>query len=357
MNKKIILVITLITLFLLIFIPLMIYLIVPVSDYLISQHESASMVKKCYKSKATFTMGEPGFNDPDECYANMFNLLLPYLLVHKVELKDKTPVEFILVDSKRSLYNVPTFATDKTDALISYGVGRTCLFEDNYKRKFKKPAYAYDCGNETNICEAAKFEKECVGTGKNAVKYNSAKDFIHPEDSTLKIHEYSDKIKAIGLDGKDVLLKMNIVGAEDKVIDGILQESDHIPVILMYIHIKSPKMMVKKFKTLSKLNEKYVLVARTVVPVKKVVVQIEPPIFSNKYVTGQFSRNISLTYINKNLIKSSYIPLNQVDTIDSYAIDRKQHKQKKKEDMQKMNIKWVVVVGEPLRKMFGIRYE
>jgi hypothetical protein len=283
----------------------------------------------------------------------MFNLLLPYLLVYDVKLKDPSlSLDFIRID-KDSIYNVPKFVIGSTKALIGYGVGRTCRFEDNYQRMFEKPSYAYDCGNRTNICKTAKFEPECVGTGRNATTYKSANDYTHPKIGDSQIHEFIDKMEQIGLGGnKKVFLKMNIVGAEDKVMKGILKNSSKIPVIVVYIHIKNPEMMINKFKTLSMLNQKYYLIARSIVPVGGVETLIEPPLFSNKYVQGEYSRNISLTYINKKLVKDAHISYNQDDTFDYVDIDRTRERADRN-----MHISWVVAATEQLKQWFGISYE
>ena len=321
--------------------------------YMNEQRSAYKDIKKCYDSNAKYIMETKELNDPLGCYPKMFNLVLPYLLTYKVKLKNNVPLNYVYID-KDSTYYIPEFAIESAAALIGYGVGRTCKFEDNYVELFKKPVYAYDCGNLTNICAKAHFEPQCVGTGENALTYRSAKDFDHTKVKDNQIHEYGDKIKELGLENKQVLLKLNIVGAEDKVMDGILRYSDNIPVILLYIHYKNPKMMINKLKTLKTLNEKYYLVARKNVPVKGVVLEIKPPLFSNKYVEGYYSRNVTLTYINKNLVEKAYLPFDQNDNVEfKVMVD----KYKEKDLNQYMKINWVVVAFEKLKKLFGLSYE
>lgn len=325
-----------------------------IAEYMFSQHKSVGMISACKESESKYVMETGEYKEHDECYARMFNLLLPYLLVYDVKLKDPSlPMDFIRLD-KDSKYNVPKFVIGKTEALIGYGVGRTCRFEDNYQRIFEKPAYAYDCGNLTNICKTAKFQPECVGTGKNATTYKSATEYTHPKVEDTQIHEFIDEMEQIGLGGKKkVFVKMNIVGAEDKVMKGILKHSGKIPVIVLYIHIKNPEMMINKFKTLDMLNKKYYLVARSIVPVGKVKTIIKPPVFSNKYVKGEYSRNISLTYINKKLVEDAHISCSQDDTFNYFDIDRL----KDDKTNRNMHISWVVAASEKLKQWFGISYE
>jgi len=350
-NKQTIIKNTLIIIILIILLPIL-FIAIRVGIYLYDQHKNFEMRDECYVADASYRMETKEMHDPAGCFAKMFDLVQPLLLLYKVKLKNDIPLNFLMIDDQ-SVYYVPEFAVNYTDALISYGVGRTCTFEDNYNMLFNKPAYAYDCGNKTNICKKAHFEPQCIGTGVNALTYKTVWDFKHPTLKDNQIHELKDKLKELKLDDKQVLLKMNIIGAEDKVMKGVLENSDNIPVILLYIHYKNPKMMIKKLKTLKALNEKYYLVAKTNVPVANVILKIAPPLLSDKYVEGYFSRNFTLTYVNKNLVEKAYIPLNQDSRIQYEDKVPPRHEY----IHQYVKINWVVVVAERLRQIFGISYE
>lgn len=332
-----------------------IYIFVQVAIYLNFQHKNYLMKDECNSSEYT---EKQRIKEPKGCYNRMYSLLLPELLIYNVKFKDNRKVEFYAIDSDSS-YLVPHFVTKDSDALIGYGVGQTCHFEDNFAKFFQKRTYAFDCAHNSVPCINAQFEPECIATDKYMLK--DPNDYWvrkrGEQISSGKIHYFKDKLKQLKLSDKKVYLKMDIAGAEDEALPEILENSDNIVAISVIMHIDNAKNLVDKIETLKLLNEKFFLVTRRDIAIPEVDETIKKrhrKFIPLKYMKGIVDTRLSLTYINKNLVDKYYIPLNQ-DSNESHIeldpyIDNVIY-------YPESGISWVVVVADKFKKWFDIDFK
>ena len=263
------------------------------------QKELLKDVSVCSVSNDDYYDAEKGIIN---CYTKMYELAVPHLLVNKA-FSNKRPLalEFLLPS-----YMCPKIALEKSDALMGYGVFRDIDAEIMYSNSYDKPSYAFDCGISdfkiTNkLCH---FESSCIGTDEFILKEEN-------QISSGKIHTFGQKLKELGLEDKKVFIKMDIAGAEAKVLPDILKYSDNITGMSICFHFKSANQIYKNIEVIKKLKENFVLVARADHSYRRINKK------KCKYVNNSFAEMVVLSFVNKNLINKYYIDWNQT-SIQTY---------------------------------------
>lgn len=125
----------------------------------------------------------------------MLNLIKPYDIKQpKVRLGPKTPGPHNHGDGG---YVTNEIVITESVALFTYGVAGDIRYEEEYAKKYNKPAYLYDftVDQPAEPAPGLKFKKEGIGINKP-----QCKDFL--------FHYNENKIKG------DVLLKIDVEGAE-----------------------------------------------------------------------------------------------------------------------------------------------
>ena len=324
-----------------------------IAFYLYNQHKNFSETEYCSNSEekiydnistqkeTLYSPAQSTVYNPDSCFCKMYNLLLPELLVYKVQSEGKD-LQFIRFSWDS--YIIPTVVMEKADAFISYGTAYNILFEDNLSKFYKKNIYAFDCGVDS-ISDLTDnpyvfFESECIGTDKYILTEQG-------QVSSEKIHTLGQKLKQLKLDNKKIYLKMDIAGAEIEVIPDIVKYADSITGISIVIRLDETKRIVK-FRELLKLFEKdFILVSRN---------GIRGESYSKcncKYMKNEISNAIALTYINKNLVSSKYLPIKQ----DYHQNDKFTTIYGVFPSLPAFTTDWVVVVTEKIKSFIGRKYE
>ena len=277
------------------------------------------------------------------CFRRLSELLLPELLLYNAYIDGK-PLKLVQFDGA-STYKVVLQAIEKSDALIGYGIGWTCDFEDIFKEMYSKPVYAFDCGvsEKDNPCKKCSFESECIATDKYIVK---------GQTSSEKIHLFGDKLKELNLENKKIYLKMDIAGAEKEVMPDILRYSDNITAISIVLHITTSKEIMESLELLKALNKDFVLVSRSNISHNKG----DKTDKYMKYIDGMDVYYVTvLSYVNKNIVDKYSLKLMQ--TSKSGYIDLMKNKYNSIDYEPYSAIRWQVSAFEFLKKYLHISYE
>ncbi|MCR5260882.1 MAG: hypothetical protein K6C94_03500 [Candidatus Gastranaerophilales bacterium] len=329
------------------------FLILKLLLYWYNQHENQMAVDMCKNNtiaisdniapkdeKFLYKKSESASYNPDSCFCRMYNLLLPELLVYKVK-ADNKDLEFTRFSWDS--YIIPTIAMEKADFFISYGTAYNVLFEDNLSAFYKKKLFAYDCGVDSieDLIQNnpyITFGSECIGTDKFILTNLG-------QVSSQKIHSLGQKIKELKAENKKIFIKMDIAGAEIEVIPDIVRYADNLTGISIVIRLDSTDRIVQ-FKDLIKSFDKdFVLVARN---------GIRGESYQGckcKYVKGEISNSIALSYINKNLIDKKYLPIRQ----DYHENGNFKTFCGVFPSLPPYNIDWEVVTTEKLKNLAGLK--
>lgn len=262
--------------------------------------ENIKEITKCQISNDDYFDCEKGINN---CYKKMYNLLVPKLLVNKAFFNGK-PLEFIIL---KPSYVCPVIALEKSDALISYGVYEDMLAEEKFTEEYNKPSYSFDCGIADFKVpnEKCHFESSCIGTDEFILKEENQK-------SSGNIHTFLQKLDELELANKKVFVKMDIAGAEGHVLPDLIKNADNITGLSIVFRFKSAKEIYNDIAVLEQMKKDFILVARADHSFRSINKK------RCRYMSGDFSEVIVLSFINKNLVNSSYIDWNQtsIQTFD-----------------------------------------
>lgn len=258
--------------------------------------ENAKEISACTMSNDDYFDCEKGI---DNCYKKMYNLLIPHLLVNKAY-ADGKPLKFeILLPS----YVCPTVALEQSDALMSYGVFQDMLAENKFVNLYDAPSYSFDCGISSYKLENENchFESSCIGTDEFILKEEN-------QISSGKIHTFAQKLKELKLDNKMVFVKMDIAGAEGYILPDLIKSADNITGMSICFRFKTAKEILKDISVLEEIEKDFVLVARADHSFRSINKK------TCRYMSGDFSEVIVLTFINKNLIDRYHLDFNQTST-------------------------------------------
>ena len=200
-------------------------------------------------------------------------------------------------------YVLPEISMEKADVLIGYGIADDISFEEYFADHYKKPAYGFDCGIEdikinNNL---VKFIPECIVTDK----------FLYGnQTSSHQTSIFAQQIETLKLQKKQILIKMDIEGAEYQAMHSILEHYKYITGIVLELHIYKNEDATKALHLLKTLSKKFVLVH----------VHVHVHVHGNNFRPGWFYSNnskgklpnvLELSYVNKNLIHDYEISSNQ----------------------------------------------
>ena len=292
--------------------------------------------------------------DKNSVYSKLYQLIIPRLLINDVYTKDGK-VRFVKFDPNNS-YVIPEIVAEKADVLMGYGVGPHLFLENKFGELYKKPAYCFDCGVKydeikNQITEKnCHFYSECIGTDKFLLTIEKDPAYGKDQISSGKIHSFGQKIKELNLENKKIFVKMDITGAEFEVLPDILKYSDNITGISFVLHLDFSKNNAEAIKLLKMFEKDFILVSRNNVYMPK---NTKPT--NRKYVKGILRDYIALSYVNKNLVEKSYMPLNQ-GSITDYEFIGKEYDDEYNY-VPYSNISPVVVLAEKLNKFLKIDYE
>jgi len=319
MKKKIIKIITVLTTSFLIIVLLAFF--ISSYFYLNDIKKSEKDIQKCYlQDQAIYSISEEFHPGPNACYENMLKLLYPKLLIHKVKYKNK-PLGIINTDK---IFYVDKSALDKADAVLSYGVGRfeyeqENTFEIEISKITKNTVYAFDCGlKKEELDELNKFANnlnyidECIGTDDYLMYGNK---------SSGKLHTLEQKLEELKLKDKKVYLKFGIPEPH-LYADDILKNKDNIVGMTIAIDFWSPRYIIETINFLNKLEKDFVIVSC------RYFYMFNPYFYEKLFIGnhGDYDYNgnykilnyfgflnhpISISLVNKNLIKKDSIYWNQ----------------------------------------------
>lgn len=296
-------------------------------EYIQRQKENLSMIEYCSQ------------NDTDDCYARMFELLLPKLLLYNAKVDNKK-LEFINLDYTSRVDSIEIMK--KSDLLIGYGVFSDMDYEEAYSSFFKKRSYAYDCGtNFYNPKEPLSyFSSECLVTDNF---------LLNGQITSNNIHTLKQKIKELSLENKLIYIKMDIAEADAIGISEILKNKKNIVGFNIALHIRDQKDIIERIQLLEQINRKYLLVARN------------SPFFDlntrnykvkTKYYNGWIhDKIIYLSYINKDFIDE--YSLSFIQNTNLYYKRNGIYKYDEILYVPYGNIKWVVYFFENIKNNKG----
>lgn len=229
-----------------------------------------------------------------------FLKLIPHFIVYKAFV-DHKPLKFIRLGlDASSHYFVPYYALEKSEAVIGYGIWQDIEFENTFSEKYNKPSYAFDCGisksPKKNMSPLCHFEPECLGTDKCVLPWQT---------STKKVHTFPEKLKQLNLEKKPIYVRFD-TGAESipHILDDVLANSDYITGMNIVVHCDDGKTTVLVEKILSDIEKNFILVSRNTHHGHGLKFQVP----NTKHYFGM---GMSLTYVNRNLVDSYHIKLNQ----------------------------------------------
>ena len=265
-----------------------------VFDYLFTQRNNKTQIAYCL------------YHDTDRCHSQMFELLLPKILVNDAYIDGKR-IEFIKMDYTSRIDSM--YALSNSDVLLGYGVGDEISYEERYAELFDKHSYAFDCGvpffkpNQ----EKCSFSSECIASDKFLIFDHLFTNKM--QVSSGKVHSLEQKLKELNLSNKSVFIKMDIAEADIVGIPEIINNSDNILGFNIAVFLGTPADIIKRLALFDKLNEKFVLVSRTMLPYND---RLFPYEIDSKYYNGGFCNGyVYFSYVNKKILDSYNIALFQ----------------------------------------------
>ena len=236
-----------------------------------------------------------------DCYEKMYTYLIPSILTNNVKANGKE-IDFLVLYPN---YIVPKIALEKSDLMFGYGVWEDIDAEEQFVKKYNKHAYSFDCGvSDFKVTDKrCHFESSCIGTDEFILKDEN-------QISSGNIHTFGQKLKELGLEDKKVFIKMDITGAETEVLPEILEYSDNVTGMTVVFYLVDSNSIIKTIDLLSKLKENFVIVARSSSWFSDLAHRK-----TTKYTIGELSNLLCLSFINKNIIDSYSIKLNQDDIL------------------------------------------
>lgn len=191
-------------------------------------------------------------------------------------------------------YVVPERALTEAQVLFGYGVGGDISFEDSVTERYGIDSYGFDCTcapvkPRQNNCH---FVPSCIvkkGQGQDKSVYAS----------------FEQHLQHCGAVGKKIFVKMDIEGNEYETMPDILRYASYVTGIVLEIHFhESAKQIPQALDLLSQLDKDFVLVhlhgnncCRDV--------------FRTSHSTGDISRVLELTYINRALVERAELASDQ----------------------------------------------
>lgn len=274
-----------------------------------------------------------GFINPASCYARMYRKLIPHFLLYDAKVNGVSLKFVKLGKSKYGTYIIPAYAIQKADAVIGYGIEDDISFEEQTSDIYNKSSYGYDCGVKSIPIKNKKchFKSECIGTDKYILTWEN-------QTSSKHLHPFGKNITKLGLNGKKYFIKMDIAGAEYDVMDDVLKNSNDITGIALVIHMPTVDKILLADKMLEKIEKNFILVERFSHP--NPFLKLKNANLSYPETRGTFFENITLSYINKNLVDKYNISWNQNNL---KRIPKNEYKQTIYSD-----IEWPVIIKKKL---------
>lgn len=261
------------------------FVILSLTNYVMAQKNNEKMISYCEQ------------NDTTECRSKMFEILLPKILINDVKINGE-PIEFIKMDYTARL--VSLYAISESDVLLGYGVGDEISYEERYAALFDKTSYAFDCGvpffaPKNSNC---KFYSECIASDKFLIFDHLFTNAM--QVSSGKVHTLKQKINELSLKNKKIFIKMDIAEADTVGIPEIIKNADNILGFNVAVYLGNASDIIKRVPLFEQLNEKFVLVSRTILPVSDRVFPFD--IESKFYVGGFTNGYMYFSYVNKNIV-------------------------------------------------------
>lgn len=228
----------------------------------------------------------------------LYEQIAKNLLVYKVYNKNNEPMSLIRIGSENDGgYVVVDDICKSSDVLMGYGVGYNISFEEGFSMRYGKPSYGFDCG-KIGVVSTTKLFKlipQCIGTDV----------FLDiPSSSSGNISTFSKQIQDLGLRSKNILIKMDIEGAEYEVFDDILKHKNHITSVVIEVHFGSMDQTLKVLNLITELNKDFVLVH---LHANNNSIEC----FSTSNTKGLVPKVLELTYVNKSLVSRYELSENQ----------------------------------------------
>lgn len=171
-------------------------------------------------------------NDPD-CYKQMFELILPKLLIYNT-LADNQKITYAKIDNSMIWY--PFYIFDNTSYFISlYDVSihnpvDNKLYEENVGAVFKHKIFKLGYNSDT--------EKE------------------------KQINKLTKLLKRIRNENEEIIIEIDIKGLDKKLISKLLEYTDVIEGYIILLHINNTNNIIDAIQVLDKINNDYILIGR-----------------------------------------------------------------------------------------------
>lgn len=288
---------------------LFVILIMPFFIYFNSQSSNEKNIGYC------------SVNHTDDCYSQMFELLLPNLLFNNAKISG---VELKFANFDLPIY-YPYVAMQKSQVGI-------CLFDDLKLNKFnffKRYLKDYKNFNVKNILNEEN-------------KHNELITFLN----TLKENEYKAYV--------DISLK----NMEPRIFEEILNYSDNISAIIVTINVEKMENIINSKKILQNISKNFVLVARSLDYGYRNgdFIYKTPFYIKSEYFKGKiYGSELYLVYINKNMIDDYSISLSQ-NTAKVFTGEKLRYNQSIFK-MTPSNISTIVTITEFIKQKMNIFFK
>lgn len=328
-----------------------------IGQYFYLRHKGLSSIESCRQKYDEICSLDEKVYDINEDYYLMHHLILPELLLYKGIYNNK-PLTFVSQNCPIN-YIFPEEILNASDYVFSYGIGDRMYWEEITSQYYKKPMYAFDCGVRFKKSDIKSnyltFCSECIGTDE-FVLYN--------QTSSGEIHSVGSKLKELGITDKKVYLRFGIPEIH-KIMPDVLKNKDNITGITFLTDFWHPAYIIDTMEMLKQLNEDFVLVSRNFL----YTINKDLKDGKIKYTKGDWSIMLDLTYVNKNMLDSYYLPFNQSNYdngkpscyigfhVDAYRKDgilKNVDKYNKTPGYYKYtNISWIVVMHQKMRNFYN----
>ena len=288
------------------------------AEYIYTQKTNEKMVEYCSQ------------NDSEECYTRMFERLLPNLLIHNVK-KDGKELSLAKIDKTPTW--VPFLAYSESNAFIRF---------------FDFSLHFPICHNfyESKIREKSRLQVIEIAYWTDFDKVDAYSTLFQILD------DYKKK-------NKKLFLKIDVSTLNIDFADKLIEYKDILTGLLFFVHIEKPVDIVTIKNMLDKLENSFVLTSRNsdygdgdaLFINTRNTYKLKKDIFSKYYDGFLYNNTLILSLINKNLIDSSELYINQ--NTDALYTGEKVRWHRPIYKTPKSDINWTVTITEVLKQLLN----
>lgn len=279
---------------------LFLFFVCSIGVYLFKQKHNGKMISYCSE------------NDSKACYVQMFELLLPELVIYNIQ---KDNQELALVKFSRTPAWVPHIALQTVETFLILHNKPLYIPIDIILQEWNTEIFEYELS-------PSKLQN----------------------DSQDEFWKQLNKLKS---SNKKAFIQLDVLDLDNEFCEKVMEYSDIITGFLVFLHIENANNIIESQKILKTIEEKYVLTSRNSYYNDLSI----PKLISTRYYKGLvYDSTLALSFVNKNSIDNYQISPQQ--NTDKIYRGEKVHGHRSIHKIPKGDIHWTVTVTETVKQKY-----